>query len=172
MHLRALLALALATTAAGALAPAAQADDAGVFAAYNARQANELDPAAVAYARAAKRSRRSGTDRAYRSVIRADRAMNAVLARIGREVKAQRASSETGGGARRAALAEVRAWLKANRLEIRALRAVIAGRRTEGERLVARADRTMRRQTYPSGRRAVRRFKAVGLSSPVAALSS
>jgi hypothetical protein len=109
-----------ATTAAvGAClagAPAASADDAGVFSAYTARQANGVDPAGEKYLRA------------------------------------------------------VRGWRRANNDEIRALRALIDGDRARANRWLRRATRKMRR-TFRHGRTAVAQFKAVGLTSPVGAIS-
>jgi Ni/Co efflux regulator RcnB len=153
-----------------AAAPAASADDASVFGAYTARQASEVDPAGKAYLRAARQARRTGTRRAYRAVIRADRAINAVLTQIEADLSAQAASSEPGTAARTAALAEVRGWRRANDDEIRAVRALVRGDRPTANRWLRRATRKMRR-TFRHGKTAVGQFTAVGLSSPVGAIS-
>jgi hypothetical protein len=169
---RRLLFAALAAVAGGLVgAPAALADDAAVFNAYIARQASEVNPAANAYARAARRARRTGTARAYRAVIRADQRINAVLGVIEGELLAQGPSSDPGSRARTAAVREVRGWARGNRYEIRGVRALIHGRRARAGAWLARADRTMRR-TYRYGRRAVARFREVGLTSPVGAISA
>jgi hypothetical protein len=65
---RSLLAATAVVGACLAGAPAASADDAGVFSAYTARQANGVDPAGEKYLRAVKQARRTGTRRAYRAV--------------------------------------------------------------------------------------------------------
>jgi hypothetical protein len=168
---RSLLAATAAVGACLAAAPAASADDAGVFSAYTARQANGVDPAGEKYLRAVKQARRTGTRRAYRAVIRADRGINAVLRVIEGEVTAQLPSSEPGAAARTAGLKEVRGWRRANNDEIRAVRALIEGDQARANRWLRRATRKMRR-TFRHGRTAVARFKAVGLTSPVGAISA
>jgi hypothetical protein len=161
----------LALAAALAAAPAASADDAGLFAAYNARQESEVDPAAEAYADAVRRARRRNTAAAWRAVIRTDRGINRVLTAIELDLTAQVASSEPGGRARTAGLREVRGWRTANRYEIRSIRALLDGRLARANELLERATRLMRR-VYRRGRRAVAAFAEVGLSSPVGAVSA
>jgi hypothetical protein len=56
---RSLLAATAVVGACLAGAPAASADDAGVFSAYTARQANGVDPAGEKYLRAVKQARRT-----------------------------------------------------------------------------------------------------------------
>jgi hypothetical protein len=151
-------------------APAAAADDAGLFSTYTARQANGVDPAGKEYLRAVRQAKRTGTRRAYRAVIRADRGINEVLTRIEGEISAQVASSDPGTAARTAALKEVRGWRRANNDEIRAIRALMSGHDARANRRLRRATRKMRR-TFRHGRDAVAQFKAVGLTSPVGAIS-
>lgn len=162
--------LAVAIVVCGFGAPVANADDGSVFAAYDARQGTDLKGAADAYVRAGRRSRRTGKDADLRAVIRTDRRLNAVLSLIGGEIAAQTASTEAGAEARRLALREVRAWRRANTIEMRALRAAINGHFGRARRLIRRADRTML-NCFRLGRRAVARFSAAGLSSPNGAVS-
>jgi hypothetical protein len=165
-----------ATTTAALLtaAPPALADDASLFNAYVARQASEIDPAADAYSRAARRAGRAKRVkviiRRLRAVIRADQHINDVLSVVEGELLAQAASSDDGTRARRQALREVRGWKRANRFEIRAIRHVIAGHPARYRSWNRRANRTMvRAGRY--GRRAVKRFKAAGLTSPEGAIA-
>jgi Ni/Co efflux regulator RcnB len=165
-----------ATTAAALLtaAPPAFADDASLFNAYVARQASEVDPASDAYSRAVRKVRRAKTARAYvrrlRAVIRADRHINAVLSVVEGELMAQTASTANGSRARRQGLREVRAWRRANRYEIRAIKGIINGRRAQYRRWIRRGNRTILK-SYRYGRRAVRRFRAAGLTSPERAIT-
>ena len=165
-----------AGTAAALLiaAPPALADDASLFNAYVARQASEIDPAADAYSRAARRVARAKRAkviiRRLRAVIRADRRINAVLTVVEGDLLAQAASTDDGSRARRQAVREVRGWKRANRYEIRAIHHVINGRPARYRSWMRRANRTMvRAGRY--GRRAVKRFKAAGLSSPEGAIA-
>jgi hypothetical protein len=155
------------TVAAFAAAPStALADDAGVFAAYDARQPTELAAAAEKYVNAARRVRRTdGSRRAYRAVIRADNELNAVLGTIGGEVAAQTASTPAGTAAREAALNEVQAWRRANTLEIRAIRSALSGRERRARRILRGANRSFR-AAVRHGKTAVEQFAAAGLSSP------
>jgi hypothetical protein len=170
--------LLLAAATIGALltlaAPAA-ADDAGLFNAYVARQASEVDPASEAYLRATRRLGKArtvrGARRAFRAIVRADKRINRALSRIERDIEPQTASSEPGARARRQALKELRGWRLANRLEIRVVRRILRGERFDVRRALGRPNRIMRR-VYRHGRRAVRNFAAVGLSSPVGAVSA
>ena len=81
---------------------------------------------------------------AWRGIIRANNRMNSILVTIKGELAAQSASSAHGRRGRVHALREVRWWRRGNR--------------------------TIRR-CYREGRRAVRQFKAVGLTSPVGPIS-
>jgi len=81
------------------------------------------------------------------------------------------ASSEPGGRARREALKELRGWRLANRLEMRVVRRILRGERVNVRRALRKPNKIMRR-VYRNGRRAVRNFKAVGLTSPVGAVSA
>lgn len=159
---RALLVLTLLLVSA----PAARADDAAVFAVYDDQA--QLDT--IVGAQRAVVREKSGRARA-RGIIRTDRRMNRELARIGDALAGAEASTDDGRAAQDLGVRETRAWRKANRLEVRSIRAYYAGRARRYERLLARANRTMKRRTFPSGKKAVRRFKAVGLSSPRRALS-
>jgi hypothetical protein len=62
--------LATAIVALLTVAPPALADDAGLFNAYVARQASEVDPASDAYVRAAKRLGKARTGKAARKAFR------------------------------------------------------------------------------------------------------
>src|SRR3954453_6377439 len=62
-------------------APAAKADDASLFSAYNARQ-NDANAASDVYVRALKRNHKHPNDKTLRGIIRADRGINAVLTAI------------------------------------------------------------------------------------------
>jgi hypothetical protein len=150
-------------------APAASADDASLFNAYNARQ-GEIDSAGDQYLRAVRRARRNGTARAFRGVIRANNRTNAILATIKSELAAQQASSEHGRRARAYAFREVRWWRRANNLESQSIREGLRGHSARSRELLRRGNRTIRR-CYRAGRRAVRQFKAVGLTSPIGPIS-
>jgi hypothetical protein len=148
-----------------ATAAPARADDASVVAAYDARQTTDLPAAGRQYLRARKRYERSGSDRAARAIIRADRRLNGVLKRIGGEVAAQAASSERGGDGRKLALREIRGWRRANQLEIRGVRAIIANRNAAARSYGRRANRTFS-HAVALGRRAVREFRDAGNPPP------
>jgi hypothetical protein len=146
-----------------AAAAPATADDASLFAAYNARQMSELPAASDAYERAFAILERTKARRGVRAVMRANRRINRVLTAIERDLNAQAPSSEPGTRARRAAVREVRGWRRANRYENRGWR--VGGRGDDPRPLLRRAGKEMLR-AMRHGRRAVRRFAAVGLSSP------
>jgi hypothetical protein len=149
-------------------APPAVADDAGLFAAYNARQATELAPANQVYKDAFAVLKRSDGRRGALGVIRANRGINRVLTAMEADLRAQIASSESGVRARRSALREVRGWRRANRYESRGWRAARRGRNPS--RHMRRAGDEMYR-AFKHGQRAVKHFAAVGLSSPDRAIS-
>jgi hypothetical protein len=167
----------LATTVGALLAVAtpAVADDAGLFNAYVARQASEVDPASDAYLRAVDRLGKARTPRAarraFRAIIRANNRINRALRHIEADMEPLPASSEAGGRARAEALKEIRGWRLANRLESRVVRRILAGKPVNVRRALRRPNKIMRR-VYRNGRRAVRNFKAVGLTSPVGAVSA
>ena len=167
----------LATTVGAvlAVAPPAAADDAGLFNAYVARQASEVDPASDAYLRAIDRlgeaKGRRAARRAFVAVIRADKRINRALRHIESDIEVQAASSEPGTRARRQALKELRGWRRANRMEMRVVRRILRGEDFDVRRALRRPNRIMRR-VYRNGRRAVRRFEAVGLTSPVGPVSA
>jgi pyridoxal biosynthesis lyase PdxS len=81
------------------------------------------------------------------------------------------APSDPGATARREALMELRGWRLANRLEIKVTRRILRGERFNVKRALRRPNKIMRR-VYGNGRRAVRNFAAVGLTSPVGAVSA
>jgi hypothetical protein len=151
-------------------APAARADDASVFGAYNARQ-GDVNAASDVYLRAVKRFNRHPTARALRRIVRADHRINAVLTAIKGDLAAQQASSAPGGKARACAFREVRWWRRANNFEIRSIKAALRGQPRASRRWLRRADHTVQR-AYAQGRRAVRHFKAVGLVSPNGPISA
>jgi hypothetical protein len=151
-------------------APAASADDASLFNAYNARQ-GEMDAAGEQYLRAVRRATKRGTARAFRGIIRANNRMNAILGTIKSDLAAQQASSANGRRARVHAFREVRWWRRANNFESEAIREGLRGHRARSRALFRRGNRTIRR-CYREGRRAVRRFKAAGLTSPVGPISA
>ncbi len=171
-HRSAFLAAAVALLTA---ASPAVADDGSLFNAYVARQASEVDPASNAYLRAVNRVGKARTPRAarraFRAVLRANRSINGALGRIEAELEAQAASSEHGARARRQGLMEVRGWQLANRLESRVIRRNLAGKRVKLPRALRKPNRIMRR-VYGNGRKAVRAFRRVGLTSPVGAVSA
>ena len=105
-------------------------------------------------------------------MIRDDGRINRVVTGIRREIVAAAPSSEDGGRAKAFALEEIDAWRAANRLEVRSLRAYLRGRKRRFRRLMRRAGRVMYEQAYPSGRRAVRAFRAAGFESEEGALSA
>jgi hypothetical protein len=150
-------------------APAASADDASLFNAYNARQ-GQVDDAADQYSRAVRRATRKKTARAFRGIIRANNGINAVLAAVKSELAAQAASSASGRRARVNAFREVRWWRRANTFESRGIRAGLRGHSARSNKLFRRANKTMGR-VAGAGRRAVRAFKAAGLTSPLGPIS-
>jgi hypothetical protein len=151
-------------------APAALADDASLFNAYNARQ-GEMDAAGQQYVRAVRRATRRNTARAWRGIIRANNRMNAILTTIKSELAAQQASSANGRRARVHAFREVRWWRRANNFESAGIRAGLRGHPARSRTQFRRGNRTIRR-CYREGRRAVRRFRAVGLTSPLGPISA
>lgn len=162
---RLVLASTLLTVTLALLAPPALADDASVVAAYDARQTTDLPAAGQAYLKARRRFERVRTNASARRVIRRDRALNTVLRRIAGEVAAQTASSPRGDEGRRLALREIRAWVQANVLEIRAFRHWIRGQGARVNRLIARANRTFAHGERLA-RRAVRAFTDTGHRPP------
>jgi hypothetical protein len=144
-------------------APAA-ADDASLFATYNARQPTDVAAASAEYKRAFRVVRRSDGRRGARGVIRANKRINEVMTLIEAELSAQVASSEHGARARRCALREVRGWRRANRYESRGWRRAMRGE-SPGRWMHRAGDEMVR--AFKQGRRAVRHFKAVGLTSPL-----
>jgi Ni/Co efflux regulator RcnB len=150
-------------------APAAQADDASLFSAYNARQ-GEVKSASDVYVRALKRNHKHPNNKTLRAIIRADQGINAVLTAIKGDLAAQAASSASGRKARACAFREVRWWRRANDIEIRGVKQLIHQRRSAANSSFDRADHTVRR-AYKQGRLAVRHFKAVGLTSPQGPIS-
>jgi hypothetical protein len=97
--------------------------------------------------------------------------MNAILTTIKSELAAQQASSANGRRARVHAFREVRWWRRANNFESEAIREGLRGHRARSRALFRHGNRTIRR-CYREGRRAVRRFKAAGLTSPVGPISA
>jgi hypothetical protein len=155
-----------------AAAPAARADDASLFAAYDSPQQTELRPVLNRYIRWLRRwDGGKGGARPAHALIRSDRQMNRVLGRIAADVRATAASTDHGENARRYALVETKAWQDANVYEIRGLEAWLGGRSARKKRLFRRAERVMLNRTYPAGRHAVRAFAAAGLHSRNDALS-
>jgi hypothetical protein len=150
-------------------APAASADDASVFAAYTARQP-ELAPPSAAWKETFERLERTNAPADVRALIDINRQINGILDLIEGELKAQAASSDRGTRARRAAVREVRGWQRANRYENRFWRATLRKRKAAARRLNRRSGREMVR-AFRQGQRAVRNFKAVGLSSPQRAIT-
>jgi len=151
-------------------APAASADDASLFNAYNARQ-GQMDAAGDQYVRAVRRALKRKTARAWRGIIRANNRMNGILTTIKSELAAQQASSAHGRRARVHAFREVRWWRRANNFESQAIREGLRGHAARSRRLFRRGNRTIRR-CYREGRRAVRQFRAVGLTSPLGPISA
>jgi hypothetical protein len=88
-----------------------------------------------------------------------------VLKLIGGEVAAQAASSPRGGDGRALSLREIRGWRRANELEVRGLRAQIAGHYARARRYGRRATRTFG-HAASLGRRAVRAFRDAGVPPP------
>ena len=168
----------LVVAALALLVPAAPAvaDDASLFAAYDSKQPRALDKVVRSYVRHVRRFDRSHNRhrrrRWARATIRDDRRMNRVLTGIRRGIAGEEASSEGGKRAKSFALKEIDAWRRANRLEVRSLRAWIHGRRHRSRRLLLRASRIMRRQTYPYGNKAVDAFLSAGFASENGALSA
>jgi hypothetical protein len=160
----ALVVMAVAAGASLATAPAAAADDASLFATYNARQPTDVAAASAEYKRAFRVVRRSDGRKGIRGVMRANRRINGVLTLIEGELAAQVPSSEHGVKARRSAIREVRGWRRANGYENRGWRALLRG---ESPRRMARRAGDEMVRAFKQGRRAVRQFKAVGLSSPL-----
>src|SRR4051812_2334374 len=112
--MRAIASLGLLTAVVLSWCAPALADDASLFAAYDGRQAGDLAAAGKEYLRWARRWDRShGSKRSSRGIIRADRAMDGVLAQIATDLRAQEPSSAHGTAAKRYALAETAAWQKA-----------------------------------------------------------
>ena len=96
--------------------------------------------------------------------------MNAILTTIKSELAAQTASSAHGRRARASAFREVRWWRRANTFESQAIRTGLRGHSARAHKLFRRADRTIVRCAR-AGRRAVRQFKAAGLTSPLGPIS-
>jgi hypothetical protein len=151
-------------------APAASADDASLFNAYNARQ-GQVDAASQNYVRAVRRANRRRTARAYRGIIRANNGINFVLTLVKSDLAAQAASSANGRRARVHAFREVRWWRRANNFESAGIRQGLRGHPARSRKQFRRANRTILR-AYREGRRAVRRFKAAGLTSPLGPVSA
>src|ERR1044072_7563049 len=105
-------------------APAAQADDASLFSAYNARQ-GEVDAASKRYVRALERNQKHPNNKTLRAIIRANHGINRVLSTIKSELAAQQASSAQGGKARVYAFREVRWWRRANNIENHGIKLLI-----------------------------------------------
>jgi hypothetical protein len=99
-----------------------------------------------------------------------NRRINGILEVIEGELKAQAPSSDRGTRARRAAVREVRGWHRANRYENRFWRATLERRKAAARRLNRRSLNEFLR-AFRQGQRAVRHFKAVGLSSPSRAIT-
>jgi pyridoxal biosynthesis lyase PdxS len=97
--------------------------------------------------------------------------INRALNRIETDMEPLAAPSDPGATARREALMELRGWRLANRLEIKVTRRILRGERFNVKRALRRPNKIMRR-VYGNGRRAVRNFAAVGLTSPVGAVSA
>jgi hypothetical protein len=150
--LSALIALLAVATAA--------ADDAAVVSAYNAHK-GELHRAVKAYNHAARKAARTQKRRWFRRTIRADKRINRVLARQAAAMADQQPSSDTGRRGQRCAIAETRYWRKANRVEIASIRAFLNGHRHRADRLLARANRIMKRKTAPKDRCRRRAFKKI-----------
>jgi hypothetical protein len=130
------------------------------------RRRQEL--ASEAYKEAFAVLKRSDGRRGALGVIRANRGINRVLTAMEGDLRAQAASSESGTRARRSALREVRGWRRANRYESRGWRAARHGRNPS--RHLRRAGDEMLR-AFKHGQRVVKRFAAVGLSSPNRAIT-
>ena len=168
MRRRPLIALPVLAVSLAAAAPAA-ADDASLFAAYDARQASgEVRAASDAWKAAFAIVEKSDGDRGVRGVIRANKAINALMTTIEGELEAQVSSSETGARAKRAAIREVRGWRRANRYENRGWRRALDG--LSSGRQFDRAGDEMA-DAFRDGQRAVRRFGRVGLSSSFGAIT-
>jgi|SRR5688500_5953306 len=159
---RTLLALPAVAGACLLAPPVASADDASLFATYNARQPTDVAAAAAEYKRAWRTLRRSDGRRGVRGILRANRRINDVTKVIEGELAAQVPSSDHGVKAQRAAIREVRGWHRANRYESRGWRRAMRGESPRA--LMRRAGKEMYR-AFKQGRRAVRHFKAVGLTS-------
>jgi Ni/Co efflux regulator RcnB len=160
----------LTAVAVGLLAaPAAQADDASLFSAYNARQ-GEVKAASDVYVRALKRNHKHPNNKTLRGIIRADHGINTVLTTIKVELAAQQASSTQGRKARASAFREVRWWRRANNIEIHGIRLLMHNHDAAATHAFNRATHTVRR-AYRQGRLAVRHFKAAGLTSPLGPIS-
>src|SRR4051812_6882108 len=134
-------------------------------------EAGELTSVGKVYLRWVRRFNRYGTRRSARGVIHGNQGLNAVLGRIGADLRAGEPSSANGTKARRYALAEIAGWQTTNRYEIRAMRSWLAGHRARMRVWLRRSDRTWKRTTLPAGRRAVRAFAAAGFHSRNRALS-
>jgi hypothetical protein len=159
-----------AVVAGGLLFPSpAAADDASLFATYNARQP-ALAQESEAWKQTFKRLKESKSEADTRALMAVNRRINGILKVIEGELKAQAPSSEHGVKARRAAVREVRGWHRANRYENRFWRAVLQRRRAAARRLNRRAGAEYLR-AFRQGQRAIRHFKAVGLSSPERAIT-
>jgi hypothetical protein len=151
-------------------APAARADDASLFGAYNARQ-GDVNAASAKYVRALKRNHRHPNNKTLRAIVVADRGINRVLTAIKADLAAQSASSSHGRKARACAFREVRWWRRANNMEIHGIKLLIHGHDAAANDTFDRATRTVRR-AYKQGRIAVRHFKAVGLKSSLGPISA
>ena len=161
---RTLLALPAVAGACLLAPPIASADDASLFATYNARQPTDVAAASAEYKRALKVVRRSDGRKGIRGVMRANKRINEVMKVIEGELAAQAPSTEHGVKAQRAAIREVRGWHRANRYESRGWRAILRG---DSPRTFARRAGDEMYRAFKQGRRAVRHFKAVGLTSPL-----
>lgn len=154
----------------------ARADDASLFEAYTAKQDGALAKATTSYLRHARRfvrsRRRAARKRWARAVIRDDARINRVITGIRGDIVAVAPSTDDGARAKSFALAEIDGWKQANRLEVRSLRAYIRGRERRFRRLMRRAGAVMHGRAYPSGKKAVRAFRAAGFESDAGALSA
>jgi hypothetical protein len=165
--------IALAAAVASlALPTAAQADDESLFEAYDSSQPGALQTANEHYAAHARRWHKSGGAHKWtKALIADDQKMNAALADIAADVRAENASTSDGSRAKGFALKEIAAYRSANKLEIRGLRQWLGGHRSKAKATLNKAAGIMKNKTYPYGRKAKAAFKAAGYSSKNGAVS-
>lgn len=145
-----------------AIPAAAFATDADVYRAYEGHH-NALSTAVRHYREAVDRLEERGEwNRSIaRDIVRADREIDGVLDEIAAALAATTPSTDHGATAKAAGARSIALWKKANRLEIKGVKAAADGHHDRADDWFGKATATMRRMRK-NARRADRAFKAAG----------